>query len=100
MGEDKDRPRAEHGGAVFKARNDLRASDVASDARHEHMADALVEDQFDRDARIRAGQHGGERLLLGDRVLSEDVQVFLKRTELLGHVTSVAVHQRLQRGVR
>jgi len=40
------------------------------------MADALIEDELDRHPRIRAGQHGGERLLFFDGFRLQYVEVF------------------------
>jgi len=48
------------------------------------MADALVEDEFDRHPRIRAGKDGDKGLLLVDGILLEDGQIFIERGQLAG----------------
>ena len=76
MPEDHDRFGAEHRDPVFEAGDDRRCRDVPGNPRHEHMADALIEDELDRHPRIRAGQHGGERLLFFDGFRLQYVEVF------------------------
>src|SRR5271155_5029092 len=60
------------------------------------MSDALVEDELDGHARIRAGQHGGERLLFVDGFGLEYVEVFRERCQAALDEAPIAVDQLLQ----
>ncbi|MFL5280109.1 MAG: hypothetical protein ACJ8AW_03710 [Rhodopila sp.] len=64
------------------------------------MADGLVEKQFHRNTRVGAGQDGGERLLLRNRVLLQDCKVFRKGCQLLRNKARIAGHKLLERRVR
>ena len=55
---------SENGNTIFEAGNNLRCHNVAGHARHEDVANRLVKNQFDRDARIRTGEHCGKGFLL------------------------------------
>ncbi len=61
------------------------------------MADALVENQLDGHTRIRARQHGGERLLLFGRLCLEYIEIFGERGHSALGKAPVAVDQLLQR---
>ena len=56
-------PRAEPLGGELDAADLRRRDDVAGDADHEQVAQALVEDDLRRHARVRAAEDDGERLL-------------------------------------
>jgi hypothetical protein len=46
------------------------------------VPDGLVEDDFDRDAGVGAGEDGGEGLLLLDSVIAQDFAVLIEAGEL------------------
>jgi hypothetical protein len=60
------------------------------------VSDGLVEDNLDGHARIGAGEDGGERLLLVDRMVAQDFQVPIEASEAAGNRALVAVEQRLE----
>ena len=68
VAEDEDDLGSEDGGAVFEAADDFRRYDVTGDAGDEDVSDGLVEDDLDGQARVGAGEDGGEGLLLVDGV--------------------------------
>src|SRR6266542_1001473 len=84
---------AEHRGTVFEASDHLGSADVAGDPIDKDVADALVENEFDRHAGVGAGQHGGEWLLLGHSLLFQDDQILVERGEASTYEAGVAVHQ-------
>ena len=55
-------------GGEFNAADLGRRDDVAGDANHEQIAEALVEDDFHGHARIGTTQNGGKGLLAGREV--------------------------------
>ena len=63
--EHHDEPRAEALGGELDAADLRRRDDVAGDADHEQVAEALVEDDLGGHARVRAAEDDGERLLPG-----------------------------------
>ena len=66
MPQDDDRLGARNLGRIFEAADNIRVDDVAGNARAEHVTNALIENQFGRNARIDAADDGGVgRLIAG-----------------------------------
>ena len=100
MAEHQDRLDAKDGRAVFEAGDDVGCRRIAGDAGDEEVADALIEDQLDRHARIGAGQHRRERFLLRYGVVFQHDQIVVDPCHLIGGETPVACQQFLQSCVR
>jgi hypothetical protein len=96
MTENEDDLRPEDGGAVFEAADDFRRHHVAGDTGYKDVSDGLVEDDFDRHARIGAGEDGGERLLFVDRVVTQNSQVLIEAGEVAGNRALVAGEEGLE----
>lgn len=79
--------------AVLKTGDDLRRNNISGDPRRKNVADALVENDFDRNARVRTRQHGGKRFLLFGRLLLENCQILGVRAQIFGNETSVSLPQ-------
>ena len=75
MTQDHDQTRAELVGGKFDAADLRRRDDVARHANDEQITEALVEDQFDRDPGIRAGEHDRKRRLPADELGATGVKV-------------------------
>src|SRR5690242_19598949 len=69
---------AKNSGPILKACHNFGRADVTGDPRDKDMADGLVEYQFHRHTRIRAGQHRRKWLLLGNGALPKNIHVFSK----------------------
>ena len=63
---------AEDGDGVFETRNDFRRDDIAGDAGDKDVADGLIKNEFDGNARVGTGEDGGKGLLLLDGVFLEN----------------------------
>jgi hypothetical protein len=100
MTEHHDERHPEHRNTVFEAGDHLGSADVAGDPADKDMADALVEDELDGHTGVGTGQDGRERLLLGDRFLLQDCQVFVERREASTDEPGVPVRQLPQRCIR
>ena len=83
----------------FETRHNLGRGDIAGDAAYEDMADRLIEDQFDRNARIGAGENCGERLLPLGCLGMKQFEVVLMGGPATVDIALVAVHQFLEGGV-
>src|SRR5664279_6471079 len=93
VSQDNNYLRAQDSGAILQAADDLRRDDVARDAGDKDVANALVENKFDGDAGVGAGQDGSEWLLFVSRVLLEDGKIVVVRGELSRDKPLVALHQ-------
>ena len=67
VAEHDDQPRAEPRGGELDAADLRRRDDVAGDADHEQVAEALVEDDLGGHPRVGAAEDDGERLLACDQ---------------------------------
>ena len=86
MAEDEDDLGTEDGCAVFEAGDYLGRGHVAGDAGDEDVSDTLIEEDLDGDARVGAGEHGGEGLLLVDGVVAQDFHVLVEAAETAGDI--------------
>jgi hypothetical protein len=74
---------AEDGDSVFETRNDLRRNDIAGDTSDKDVADGLIENEFDGNARVGTGEYGGKRFLLLDGAFLENPEIVLDGGELI-----------------
>src|SRR5208337_3629092 len=72
MSHDENHLRTEHPRSVFETGNDLGGDNIAGDPSHKNVTNALVEDEFDGNARIGTRQQSRKRLLFLYRVLLQD----------------------------
>src|SRR5579862_4158243 len=92
--------RAQHKGAIFETRYDFRGDDISCNSRNKYMTDTLIEDEFNGDSRIRAGQYSGEWLLFFGRVLFKNREIMLVSGQAARGESFVAIHQFSQSRVR
>lgn len=63
VSEDHDDVRASHFGGVFETAKNILVNDVPRQTGAENVSEALIENQFDRDTRINATDHGSRWIL-------------------------------------
>ena len=81
---------------VFQASQDcFFIKDIPCYPYHEQITKPLIKDQFGRDARIRASQNCGKRLLLWDELLTA-LRRLMGMGMSAGNVTLVAIQNFLQ----
>ena len=70
-----------------------RRDDVAGDANHEQIAEALIEHELGRHARVRAAEDDRERRLAGHELGTPRLVRVLERAHLVGDEPRVAFAQ-------
>jgi hypothetical protein len=90
MTEDNQSLDSENRGTILEAGNNLWCHNITGHPRDEEVSDRLIKDQLNRHARIRTGEHGGKRFLLGNSTLFQDGQVVFNRCQLVGGETLIA----------
>ncbi len=98
--EHDDEPRAEPLGRELDAADLRRRDDVARDADDEQVAEALIEHDLDRHARVRAAEDRRERLLAGDDGHAPNAARELVDRVLACDEAPIAVAQALERVAR
>ena len=100
VAEHDDEPRAEPLGGELDAADLRRRDDVARDADHEQIAEALIEHDLGRHARVRAAEDRRKRPLAGDDGHAPNAARELVDRVLACDEAAIAVAQTLERVAR